>query len=285
MKIYCRHNNPHVILVSDLVRQTLQDNQMSLWPETLQVASSMVCGWLLGADTNSFGCDHLTEVLQSLPKFENLPVACRRRILKTDIIEVIADKKTATQGIVILCDGDFLTETNIAMEATLNRSSPKAIAECPDGLNFKYIEYYAEVKSKSPNHKQAVPTIKARAKQAKWMVLTRRVRIDGIQGIDFAIMLPNPAINSGIPTTGHTYHPSPNHNEPEMPIKLQIPHLQPNPRTTRQIDHGSLSQRPTLGSNDGLRSPTSTLKRKTRNQNRDVVHPTNERQHKRLLLL
>jgi hypothetical protein len=159
----------------------------------------MVCGWLLGADTNSFDCDHLTELLRSLPKFENLLVACRRRILKTDITEVIADKKTATQGIVILCDGGFITETNIAMKATFDRSSPKAIAERPDGLNFKYIKYYAEVKSKSPTHKQAVQTIKARAKVAKRMVLTRRVRIDGIQGIYSTIMLPNPASTQEVP--------------------------------------------------------------------------------------
>jgi hypothetical protein len=63
------------------------------------------------------------------------------------------------------------------MKETFSRSSPKAITERPDGLNFKYIEYYAEIKSKSPTHKQAAQTIKAWAKQAKWMVLTRRVRM------------------------------------------------------------------------------------------------------------
>jgi hypothetical protein len=134
---------------------------MNLWPETLQDASSMVCGWLLGADTKTFDCVHLTELLQTLPKFANLPVACRKHILKLDMTEKFADPKTAPQGIVILCDGEFLTETNIAMKATFNRSSTKAIAERPDGLNFKYIEYYAEPKSKSPTHKQAAQKITA----------------------------------------------------------------------------------------------------------------------------
>jgi hypothetical protein len=64
MKIYCGHNDPHVILVSDLVKRNLHDNQMNLWPETLQAASSMVCGWLLGANTKTFDYDHLTGQLQ-----------------------------------------------------------------------------------------------------------------------------------------------------------------------------------------------------------------------------
>jgi hypothetical protein len=112
----------------------------------------MVCGWLLAADTNNFDCDQLTELVRTLPKFANLPVACRKRILKLGITEKIADTKNTTQGIVILCGGEFLTETNIAMKLTFNRSSTKAIAERPDGLNFKYIEYYVEVKSKSRTH-------------------------------------------------------------------------------------------------------------------------------------
>jgi hypothetical protein len=162
MKIYCGHNDPQVILVLDLVRQNLHNNQMNLWLETLQAASSMVCRWLLGADTKTFDCDHLTELLRTLPKFANLPVACRKRIVKLNITEKFANPKTAPQGIVILCDGEFLTETNIAIKATFNRSSTKAIAEQLDGLNFKYIEYYAELKSKIPTHKQAAQTIKAR---------------------------------------------------------------------------------------------------------------------------
>jgi hypothetical protein len=198
MKIYCGHNDLHIILVSDIVKN-LHDNQMNLWPETLQAASSMVFGWLLGADTKTFDCDHLTELLRTLPKFANLPVACRKGIVKLNITEKFADRKTAPQGIVILCDGEFLAETNIAMKATFNRSSTKAIAERPDGLHFKYIEYYAEPKSKSPTHKQAAQTLKARVKQTKWMVLSRRVRIDGIQGIDFAIMLLNPASTQEVP--------------------------------------------------------------------------------------
>jgi hypothetical protein len=72
------------------------------------------------------------------------------------------------------------------MKATFNRSFTKAIAERPDGLNFKYIEYYAEPKSKTPTHKQAAQTMKARQKQVNWMDRTRRVRTDGIHGIDFA---------------------------------------------------------------------------------------------------
>jgi hypothetical protein len=134
-----------------------------------------------------------------LPKFANLLVACRKRIVKLRISETFLDPKTAPQGIVILCDGEFLKETNIAMKATFNRSSTKAIVERPDGLNFKYIDYYAEPRSKTPTHKQAAQTMKTRVKQTKWMVRTRRVRIDGIHEIDFAIMLPDPASTQEVP--------------------------------------------------------------------------------------
>ena len=194
LKIYCGHNDPHTVLVSDLVRQTLQSSQMNLYAEALQATTSRVCGWLLGADTKSFNCDHFTELLRSLPKFQKLPVASRRRMLKMKSEDVLLDRTdpNTVYGIVILCDGNFLKETNIAMKATFNRSSPKAIADRPDGLNFKYIEYYGEAKSKSPTHKQAVQITKAKAKQKKWMFLQRRIRIDGIQGIDFAILLPDP---------------------------------------------------------------------------------------------
>jgi hypothetical protein len=41
--------------------------------------------------------------------------------------------------------------------------------------------------------------MKARVKQTKWMVRARRVRIDGIHGIDFAIMLPDPASTQEVP--------------------------------------------------------------------------------------
>jgi hypothetical protein len=122
---------------------------MNIYPEeTLQAAFSMVCGWLLGADTQSFNCDHFTELLRSLPKFASLPVACKKRVLKMEKGESI-HPGDGTQGIVILYNTDYLTETNIATKATFNRSTPQAIAERLDGLNFKYIEYFAETTSKN----------------------------------------------------------------------------------------------------------------------------------------
>jgi hypothetical protein len=119
--------------------------------------------------------------------------------VKLKINEQFPNPKTALQGIVILCDGEFLKETNIATKATFNRSSAKAIAERPDGLNFKYIKYYAEPKSKTPTQKQAAQTMKARVKQTKWMERTRRVRINGIHEIDFAILLPDTASTQEVP--------------------------------------------------------------------------------------
>jgi hypothetical protein len=113
---------------------------MNIYTEALQAAFSMVCGWLLGADTQSYNCDHFTELLRSLPKFANLPVACRKWVIKMEKGESIHPGE-GTQGIVILCNADYLTETNIAMKATFNRSTRQTIAERPDGLNFKYIEY------------------------------------------------------------------------------------------------------------------------------------------------
>jgi hypothetical protein len=148
LKLYCGHTDRHSVLISDTIQQTFQDNQMHICPETLQAAFSMVYGWLLGADTQSFNCDHFTELLRSLPKFANLLVACKKPVLKMDKGESIHPGE-GTQGIVILCNPDYLIETNIAMKATFNRSTPQAIAEYPDGLNFKYIEYFAEAKSTS----------------------------------------------------------------------------------------------------------------------------------------
>jgi hypothetical protein len=164
---------------------------MKIYPEALQAAFSMVCGWLLGADAQSFNCDHFTELLKSLPKFAHLPVACRKRVIKMDKGESIHPGE-GTQGIVILCNADYLTETNIAMKATFNRSTPQAIAERPDGYNFKYIEYFAEAKSKTATHKQLKTTIKAKFKQNKFYDNIRRIRISGIHCLDYAIDIPNP---------------------------------------------------------------------------------------------
>jgi hypothetical protein len=54
----------------------------------------------------------------------------------------------------------FTRNWPIAMKATFNISTPQAIAERPDGLNFKYIEYFAETKSKTATHKQLKDTKK-----------------------------------------------------------------------------------------------------------------------------
>jgi hypothetical protein len=82
---------------------------MNIYPKALHAAFSMVCGWLLGADAQSFNCDHFTELLRSLPKFANLPVACRKWVIKMDKGESIHPGE-GTQGIVILCNADYLTE-------------------------------------------------------------------------------------------------------------------------------------------------------------------------------
>jgi hypothetical protein len=164
---------------------------MKIYPEALQAAFSMVCGWLLGADAQSFNCDHFTELLKSLPKFANLPVACRKRVIKMEKGESIHPGE-GTQGTVILCNADYLTETNIAMEATFNRSTPQDIAERPDGYNFRYIEYFAEAKSKTATHKQLTNTKKAKYKQQEFYDNIRRIRIEGIHCLDYAINLPNP---------------------------------------------------------------------------------------------
>jgi hypothetical protein len=78
------------------------------------------------------------------------------------------------------------------MKATFNRSTPQAIAERPDGLNFKYIEYFAEVKSKTTTHKQLTNTKKAKYKQQEFDNNIRRVQIDGINCLDYARNIPNP---------------------------------------------------------------------------------------------
>jgi 3-dehydroquinate dehydratase len=152
---------------------------------------SMVCGWLLGADAQSFNCDHFTELLKSLPKFANLPVACRKRVMEMEKEEYIHPGE-GTQGIAILCNADYLTETNIAMKATFNRSTPQAIAQRPDGYNFKNIEYFAEAKSKTATHKQLTTTKKAKFKQNKFYDNIRRIRISGIHCLDYARNIPNP---------------------------------------------------------------------------------------------
>jgi hypothetical protein len=66
------------------------------------------------------------------------------------------------------------------MKATFNRSTPQAITVHPDGLNFMYIEYFAEANSKTATHKQLTNTKKAKYKQQKFGDNIRRVQIDGI---------------------------------------------------------------------------------------------------------
>jgi hypothetical protein len=118
LKLYCGHTDRHSVLISDTIRQTFQDKQMNIYPETLQAPFSMVCGWLLGADTQSFNCDHFTELLRSLPKFANLPLACKKRVLKMEKGESIHPGE-GTQGIVILCNADYLTEKKHSYESNL----------------------------------------------------------------------------------------------------------------------------------------------------------------------
>jgi hypothetical protein len=191
LKVYCGHSDPHTDFLSDTVRQAFQDHQMNIYPETLQAAVPMVCGWLLGADAKSFNCEQFTDLLNSLKKFEKLPVACRKRVLKMTRTEEIAER-TGIQGVVILCNADYRTESNVALKATFNRSSPKAIANRPDGTNFKYIEYYADPKSKTPTNAQLRLTRKARVKQQAFSENVGRIRIDGINNLDYVIDLPNP---------------------------------------------------------------------------------------------
>jgi hypothetical protein len=191
----------------------------------------MVCGWLLGADAQSFNCDHFTELLKSLPKFANLPVACRKSLIKNEKGESIHPGE-GTQGIFILCNTDYLTETNIAMKATFNRSIPQAIAQHPDGYNFKYIEYPAEAKSKTATHKQLTITKKAKYKQNECYDNIRRIRMEGIHCLDYAINIPNPD------------------STPQNP-------LPDRPTTCRQMI-SSLSARTTTNTNSSTRYTNST---------------------------
>jgi hypothetical protein len=192
----------------------------------------MVCGWLLGADTQSFNCDHFTKLLKSLPKFANIPVACRKRVLKMEKGESIHPEESS-QGIGILCNADYLTETNIAMEATFNRSTSQAIAEHLDGLNFKDFEYFAEAKSKTATHKQLTDTKKAKYKQQNFDDNIRRVQIDGIHCLDYAINIPSPD------------------STPQIP-------LPDRPTTCRQIIPSLQCQKPPLTSNSKTQKKQST---------------------------
>lgn len=190
LKLYCGHSLPHLDL-TDTVKQAFQDHQMNIYTETLQAASSMVCGWLLGADARTFNCEQFTDLLNSLPKFAKLPVACKKRILRLTKEEDIP-KETGTQGVIILCNADYRTQSNIALKATFNRSTTKAIADRPDGTNFKYVEYYADKESKTPTNKQFTLTAKARMKQKAFAACLGRVRLEGITNMNYVIALPNP---------------------------------------------------------------------------------------------
>jgi len=188
LKILAGHNVPLDELVSDTVKNLFTNVQMSFYSETLQAAFPVVCGWLLGADPISFNSDHFTALLRSLPKFAILPVACRKRKLKMTKNERI-DPEGGVDAIVILCDGNYLAASNLALKATFNRSTPAAIADRPDGLNFKYIEYFAEPSSRQPTNSQLNQTMKAKIKQGQFSEVIRRIRISGIEDIDYAIQL------------------------------------------------------------------------------------------------
>jgi hypothetical protein len=78
------------------------------------------------------------------------------------------------------------------MKATFNRSTPQAITERPDGLNFKHIEYFAEAESKTATHKQLTNTKIAKYKQQDFDNNIRQVWIDSIHCLDYAINIPDP---------------------------------------------------------------------------------------------
>ena len=198
LKTYCSHNEPPSDLISDTVCQAFQDLQMNIYTETLQAAISMTCGWLLGAETKSFNYDHFTDLLNSLPKFAKLPVACKKRTLKTTKGEVTRHGE-GLSAIAILCNAGYRNETNIALKATFNRSTAKANSERPDGTSFKYIEYYADSKSKTGTHDQLKLAKKAMVKQEGWSENARNIRIDGINNLDYPIDLPNPFSTPTIP--------------------------------------------------------------------------------------
>ena len=164
--MYCGHNEPIQDLLSDTANQTLQDHQMNVYKETLQSPTPMICGWLLGAEPRTFNCKHFTDLLNSLPKFEKLPVACKKQALKKSKTEKL-EYGEGTMAIVILCSSSYRDPTNVAMKATFNRKTAKAISERPDGANFKYIEYYADTKSKAATRKQLDSAGVAMIKQKK----------------------------------------------------------------------------------------------------------------------
>ena len=191
LKMYCGHNEPIQDLLSDTAIQTLQDHQMNVYKETLQSPTPMICGWLLGAEPRTFNCKHFTDLLNSLPKFEKLPVACKKQALKKSKTEKL-EYGEGTMAIVILCSSSYRDPTNVAMKATFNRKTAKAISERPDGANFKYIEYYADTKSKAATRKQLDSAGVAMIKQKKWCQNISQVRIEGIDNLDHPILLTNP---------------------------------------------------------------------------------------------
>ena len=100
-----------------------------------------------------------------------------KKTLKTTEGEVIPQGE-GVSGIIILCNADYCNETNIALKATFNRSTPKAILERPDGANFKYIKYYADSKSKTGTHEQFKLAKKAMVKQGGFSKNVRKIRTD-----------------------------------------------------------------------------------------------------------
>lgn len=191
LKLYCGHNESYQDIFSDTAIQTLQDHQMNVNKEILQSPTPMVCGWFLGAEPRTFNCDQFTDLLNSLPKFENLPVACKKQTLKKSKSEKI-EWGEGTFAITILCSSTYRDATNIAMKATFNRKTAKAISERPDGANYKYMEYYADTKSKAGTRKQLATAASAIIKQKKWSENISQVRIEGISNLDHPIMITNP---------------------------------------------------------------------------------------------
>jgi hypothetical protein len=103
-------------------------------------------------------------VVKSLPKFANLTVAYRKRVIKMEKGESIHPGE-GTQGIVILCNADNLTETNIAMKATFNRSTPQAIAQRPDVTTSSILNTSQKLSQKPPLTNNSQTQKKAKYKQ------------------------------------------------------------------------------------------------------------------------
>ena len=187
---YIRFFIGHEVLASTILSTAtpkLDSRDSMLKIDPIQAPSTTICGWLLGTH-RSFDLLHYSEILNSIPRFADHPVALSSRLLKVYSTEKIR-KGNEVYAVHLLCDATKRTSTNLLLKAQYNRLNPRDLASLPDGKIFRYITYKGNRDDLMPlpgSHNN-LQLLRARQQQFQEMHATAPIR--GVIDLDLPLEL------------------------------------------------------------------------------------------------